>query len=170
MRFWAVRSIVVTVIRMLREAAAAGPLLSINPTTGGGAAWVLGLKAWLGIRRFELAGALVVRQRGYACPALRYLRRRGRTHPIGRMVVRFELAVGPLQGQSSIGRLGLVTLNTLVYRGRKRLGHLIATAKRRPVRVLGTFVNETTRPSRAHRSESVLLRMQSHRRGRPFIA
>ena len=151
MRFWAVRSILVMVIRMLREAAAAGPLLWINPTTRGGAAWVLGLKAWLSIRRLELAGALVARQRGW-------------------MVVRFELAVGPLQGEPSIGRLGLVTLNTLVYRSRKRLGHLIATAKRSPVRVLGTLVNETTRPSRAHRSESVLLRMQSHRRGRPFIA
>ena len=70
MRFWAVRSILVMVIRMLREAAAAGPLLWINPTTRGGAAWVLGLKAWLGIRRSE---------RGWT-------------------VVRFELAAGPLQG------------------------------------------------------------------------
>ncbi len=39
--FWATRSIVaVTVVTMLREAAAAGPLLWINPTTRGGAAWV----------------------------------------------------------------------------------------------------------------------------------
>ncbi len=111
--FWAACSIVVvTVITTLREAAAAGPL------TGGGAAWALGLKAWLGICRFELASALVVRQCGCACPALHHLRRRGRTHLIGRVVVCFELAVGWRQGQSSIGRLGLglVTLVTLVVR------------------------------------------------------
>jgi len=114
--FWATCSIVVvTVITMLRETAAAGPLWWINPTTGGGAAWALGLKAWLGICRFELAGALVVRQCRCACPALHHLRRRGRTHLIGSMV-RFELAVGQRQGQSSIGRLGLVTLVTLVVR------------------------------------------------------
>ncbi len=48
---------------------AAGPLWT-DPVTGGSAASTLGLKAWLGIsriefgiRRFELAGALVVRQR-----------------------------------------------------------------------------------------------------------
>ena len=42
----------------------------MGPATGGGAASILGLEAWLGIsriefgiRRFELAGALVVRQR-----------------------------------------------------------------------------------------------------------
>jgi hypothetical protein len=71
--FWAVSlSVVVTVIAMLRQAAAAGPLLWINPTTtGGGAIWALELKAWLGVRRIEsgirrfgLVGALVVRQRG----------------------------------------------------------------------------------------------------------
>ncbi|KAK3680835.1 hypothetical protein B0T22DRAFT_445847 [Podospora appendiculata] len=68
--FWVTRLIVevtvirVTVIRMLREAAAARPLSWINPPAGGGAAWALGLKAWLGIRRFELADALVVRQCG----------------------------------------------------------------------------------------------------------
>ena len=54
--------VIVTVITMLREAAAAGPLLWINLTAGGGAAWALGLKAWLGTRWFELAGALVVQQ------------------------------------------------------------------------------------------------------------
>jgi hypothetical protein len=55
-------SVVVTVIAMLRQAAAAGPLLWIYPTTGGGAAWALGLlKARLGICRFKLAGALVAR-------------------------------------------------------------------------------------------------------------
>ena len=59
--FWATCSIVVvTVITMLREAAAAGPLWWINPMTGGGAAWALGLKAWLGICWFKLASALVV--------------------------------------------------------------------------------------------------------------
>jgi hypothetical protein len=51
---------------MLREVGAAGPLWT-DPATGGGAASTLGLKEWLGIgwiefgiRRFELAGALVV--------------------------------------------------------------------------------------------------------------
>ncbi len=94
--FWAVRSIVVvTVITMLREAVAAGPLLWINPTTGGGAAWALGLKAWLGICRFELPGApLVVWQCRGACLALYRLRRRGRTCLIGRIIVRSELVVG----------------------------------------------------------------------------
>ena len=55
---------------MLREVGAAGPLLWTDPTTRGSAASTLGLKVWLGIsriefgiRRFELAGALVVRQR-----------------------------------------------------------------------------------------------------------
>ncbi len=44
--FWAIRSIViVTVITMLREAAAAGPLLWIKPTTWGSAAWALRQKA-----------------------------------------------------------------------------------------------------------------------------
>ncbi len=115
--FWATRSIVVvTVITMLREAAAAGPLLWINPTTGGGVAWALGLNAWLGICRFELAGALVARQCGCICLALHHLRRHGKTHVIGRVVVRFELAVVRRQGKSSIGRLGLVTLVTLVVR------------------------------------------------------
>ncbi|KAK4095715.1 hypothetical protein N658DRAFT_502416 [Parathielavia hyrcaniae] len=65
---------------MLREAAAAGPLLCISPTTGGGAAWALGLEVWLGIRRFELAGALVVRLYGCGCPALLRSWRHGRTH------------------------------------------------------------------------------------------
>jgi len=61
--FWVTRLIiVVTVIRILEEAAAAGPLLWINLTIGGAAAWALGLlKAWLGICWFELAGALVAR-------------------------------------------------------------------------------------------------------------
>jgi hypothetical protein len=39
---------------MIREVGAAGPLLWTDPTTGGGAASTLGLKAWLGIRRLEL--------------------------------------------------------------------------------------------------------------------
>jgi hypothetical protein len=73
-------NIIVTMTTMLREAAAAGPLLWINPTTGGGAAWTLGLRAWLGIRRFDLAGALVVRQCGCACPVLLRSWRHGRTH------------------------------------------------------------------------------------------
>jgi hypothetical protein len=116
MVFWAACSVVVvTVIARLRGAVAAGPLWWINPMTGGGAAWALGLKAWLGICRFELAGALAVRQCRCVCLALHHLRRRGRTHLIGSMV-RFELAAGQgqRQGQSSIGRLGLVTLVTLV--------------------------------------------------------
>lgn len=93
--FWATRSIlVVTVITMLREAAAAGPLLWINPTTGGGVAWALGLNVWLSICRFELAGALVARLCGCTCLALHPLRRHDRTHVIGRVVVCFELAVG----------------------------------------------------------------------------
>jgi hypothetical protein len=57
-------------LRELREVGAAGPLSWTDPATGGGAALTLGLKAWLGIRqiefgvrRFELAGALVIRQR-----------------------------------------------------------------------------------------------------------
>ena len=57
---------VVTMTTMLREVGAAGPLWT-DPATGGGAASTLGLKEWLGIgwiefgiRRFELAGALVV--------------------------------------------------------------------------------------------------------------
>ena len=66
---------VAAAIMVLREA---GPLLWINLTTGGRAAWALGLKAWFGILRFELAGALFVRQCGCACPAL-HLRRHGRT-------------------------------------------------------------------------------------------
>ncbi len=115
--FWATRSIlVVTVITMLREAAAAGPLLWINPTTGGGIAWALGLNAWLGICRFELADALVARLYGCMCLALHPLRRHDRIYIIGRVVVRFELAVGRRRGKSSIGRLGLVTLVTLVVR------------------------------------------------------
>ncbi|KAK4150855.1 hypothetical protein C8A00DRAFT_36504 [Chaetomidium leptoderma] len=48
------------VARQREEAAAAGPLWWIDPMTGGGAAWALGLKVWPGICRFELAGALVV--------------------------------------------------------------------------------------------------------------
>ena len=114
--------------------------------TGGGAAWALGLKAWLGICRFELAGALVVRQCRCACPALHHLRRRGRTHLIGSMV-RVELAVRQRQGQSSIGRLGLVTLVTLVV----RLGLEKPTTKPRPVRMLGTSVSWNARLSHAHR-------------------
>ncbi len=146
--FWAARlSVAVTVITILRKAAAAGPLLWINPTTGGGTAWALGLKAWLSICRFELASALVVRQCGCACPALHHLRRRGRIHPIDRMAVRFELAVRrlQLQGESSIGQLGLATLNTLaVYRGMKRLGISTPTVIRRQVRVSVTSVAPTT--------------------------
>jgi hypothetical protein len=50
---WLTRQIVVVmVIGMLREAAAAGPLLWVNPTTGNGVAWALELKVWLGICRF----------------------------------------------------------------------------------------------------------------------
>lgn len=61
--FWIARlNAVAVVVTMLSEAAAAGPLLRINHTTGGGAAWGLGRKLWLSIRRFELAGALVARQ------------------------------------------------------------------------------------------------------------
>jgi hypothetical protein len=58
-----------TMLREVREVGAAGPLWT-DPVTGGGAVSTLGLKEWLGIsqiefgiRRFELAGALVVRQR-----------------------------------------------------------------------------------------------------------
>ncbi len=158
---------IVTMTTMLIEAAAAGPLLWINPTTGGGAAWALGLKAWLGTRWFELAGALVVRQCRCACPALYHLRRRGRIHLTGRMLVRFELAVGRRQGQSSIGRFGLITLVALVGRP----GLLEPTAKPRPVQMLGTSVNRKARPSRAHgrrvgyrehQNRSVLLRVQSY--------
>ena len=135
--------------------------------TGGGAAWALGLKAWLGTRWFELAGALVVRQCRCACPALYHLRRRGRIHLTGRMLVRFDLAVGRRQGQSSIGRFGLITLVALVGRP----GLLEPTAKPRPVRMLGTSVNRKARPSRAHgrrvgyrehQNRSVLLRVQSY--------
>jgi hypothetical protein len=134
--FWAARFIVVvTVIAMLRQAAAAGPLLWINPTTGGGAAWGLGLlKAWLGICRFELAGALVARQCGCACPALHHLRRHGRTALSTNIEpkVGLVLAAGRLQGQPSLGRLGLVTLATLVVRlGLRRLGSSKPTEKRR---------------------------------------
>ncbi len=57
-----------TMLREVREVGAAGPLSWIDPATGGSAASTLGLKAWLGIsriefgiRRFELAGALVLR-------------------------------------------------------------------------------------------------------------
>ena len=80
--FWVTRLIiVVTVIMILREAAAAGPLLWINLTTGGAATWALGLlRAWLGICWFELAGALVARQCGCTGPALHHLRRHDRTH------------------------------------------------------------------------------------------
>ncbi|KAL2752770.1 hypothetical protein ACRALDRAFT_1065813 [Sodiomyces alcalophilus JCM 7366] len=111
---------IVTMTTMLREVAAAGPLLWINPATGGGAASTLGLKAWLGIRRLEFAGALVVRQCGCACTAFHHLRRHGRT---GRAVVCLEIGIalstnitpkvdlvlagGRLQGQSSIGRSAL---------------------------------------------------------------
>ena len=42
--FWVTR-VVVAVIMMLREAEVAGPLLWIDPTTGGGGAWALGPKA-----------------------------------------------------------------------------------------------------------------------------
>lgn len=56
--------------------------------------------------RFELASALVIRQCGCACPALRHLRRRGRTHLVGKMVVRFELAVGRRQGSPASADLG----------------------------------------------------------------
>ena len=81
--FWfACLSAVAAVIIMLREAAAAGPLLCINYTTRGGAVWTLGLKASLGICRFELAGALAIRQCGCTCPALYHLRRYSRTYPI----------------------------------------------------------------------------------------
>jgi len=120
---------IVTMTTMLREVAAAGPLLWINPATGGGAASTLGLKAWLGIRRLEFAGALVVRQCGCACPAYYHLRRHGR---MGIVVVRFGIGIalsanialkvglvlagGRLWGQSSSGRLGLVTLTALVAR------------------------------------------------------
>jgi len=69
---WAARLIIiVTVIVILRQAAAPGPLLWISPTTGDGPVWAGGLKPWLGNRRIEfdnrrfgLAGALVVRQHG----------------------------------------------------------------------------------------------------------
>jgi hypothetical protein len=111
--FWVARLIVVvSVVAMLRQAAAAGPLLWINPTTGGGAAWALGLKVWLGIRRFELAGALVVWQCGCACPAVHRLRRHSRTALSTNIASQVDpvLAAGRLQGQPSIGRLGLVTL------------------------------------------------------------
>ena len=96
---------------MLREAVAAEPLL-INSTTGGGAARALGLNTWLGIHRFELAGALVIWQCGYACPAVHHLRRHGRTALSANIVPKVDLilAGGRLQGCSSIGRLGLVTL------------------------------------------------------------
>jgi hypothetical protein len=53
-----------------QNAAAAVVLFWINPTIGGGAARALGPKAC--IRRFELAGALVVRQCGCACLALHH--------------------------------------------------------------------------------------------------
>ena len=49
-------------VREVRDVGAAGPLSWTDPATGGGAALTLGLKAWLGICWFELAGALVVRQ------------------------------------------------------------------------------------------------------------
>ena len=59
-----------TVLREVREVGAAGPPSWTDPAAGGGAASTLGLKTWLGIgliefgiRRLELAGALVVRQR-----------------------------------------------------------------------------------------------------------
>ncbi len=61
--------IMTTALRELREAGAAGAPLWTDPAARGGAASTLGLKARLGIRRiefgirrFELAGALVVRQ------------------------------------------------------------------------------------------------------------
>jgi hypothetical protein len=98
-----------------------------DPATGGGAASTLGLKAWLGIRRLEFAGALIVRQCRCACPAFHHLRQHGST---GRAVVCFEIGIalstniapkvdlvlagGRLQVQSSIGRLRLVTLVILV--------------------------------------------------------
>ena len=40
---------VAAVIRMLSEAAAIEPLLCFNPEAGGGAAWTVEPKAWLGI-------------------------------------------------------------------------------------------------------------------------
>lgn len=81
--FWvACLTVVVTVIVMLREAAVAEPLLWINLTTGSGAAWALGPKAWLGPRWFELAGAFVFREWGCGCSALIRSWRHGRTHSI----------------------------------------------------------------------------------------
>ena len=63
--FWAAcLVIIVTVVAVLGQAAAAGPLLWVDPAAGGGAAWAAGLKAWLGICRFGLAGSLVVQQHG----------------------------------------------------------------------------------------------------------
>jgi hypothetical protein len=53
------------------------------------------------------------------------------------------LAVGRLQGQSSIGRLGLVALD--VHLGLERLGISKLTEKCRQVRVLGTSVTLMTR-------------------------
>ncbi len=67
---------ITTMLREVREVGAAGSLWT-DPATRGGAASTLGLKEWLGIRRiefgirrFELAGALVVRQRERACYTL----------------------------------------------------------------------------------------------------
>ncbi|EAQ91650.1 predicted protein [Chaetomium globosum CBS 148.51] len=60
-----------TMLREVRGVGAAGPLSWTDPATGGGAASTLGLKAWPGICRFELAGALVIRQfMGEACDSL----------------------------------------------------------------------------------------------------
>jgi hypothetical protein len=89
------------------------------------------------------------------------------------------LAVGELQGQSSIGRLGLVILATLIVRlGLGRRGISKPTVRCRQVRVPGTSVTLTTRRPRAHkrtagcrgcRNRSVLLRVQSYRRGRRCV-
>jgi hypothetical protein len=79
--FWVARlTVVAMVIVMLREAAVPEPLLWIDPTTGSGAAWALGPKAWLGPRWFELAGAFVLREWGCGCPALIRSWRHVRTH------------------------------------------------------------------------------------------
>ncbi len=90
----------VTMITVLSEAAAAVPLLWINPTTRGGAAWALGLKACLGIRRFELAGALVAQQCGCACPALHHLRRHGRTTVSTNIAPKVDLVLAVIVGSS----------------------------------------------------------------------
>jgi hypothetical protein len=49
--FWvACPNAVAAVIMVLRKAAAIGPLLCISLEAGGGAAWTVQPKAWLGIR------------------------------------------------------------------------------------------------------------------------